>query len=301
MINQHMISRFKRVFDRIYYHPFHHSQGWRPLIRFFWWQVRCLVSKRDFHYTFTEHTRLVLRKGMTGATGNLYCGLIDFYEMGFLLHFLRPEDLFADVGANVGVYSILASGEKGAQSVAFEPVPETMDVFRENIRLNNLEGKIKALQMGIGAKSDSLHFHQDLGINNRVQESQGDSDLKVKVDSIDACFLDRPPTLLKIDVEGYEQEVIQGAKNTLADPGLQAIIIELIGLGRRYGWDENEIHKQILSYGFEPVAYDPLKRKIIKLETYGGENTIYVRDVHEAQDRVRRERKVLVGPGRRAL
>jgi hypothetical protein len=47
--------------------------------------------------------------GMTGATGNLYVGLHEFEEMAFLLHFLRPGDLFADVGANVGSYTILAA------------------------------------------------------------------------------------------------------------------------------------------------------------------------------------------------
>ena len=42
------------------------------------------------------------RKGMTGASGNIYFGLHEFEEMGFLLHFLREEDLFIDIGAYIG-------------------------------------------------------------------------------------------------------------------------------------------------------------------------------------------------------
>jgi len=43
-------------------------------------------------------------------------------DMGFLLHFLRKDDLFLDVGANIGSYTVLAGGAVGAKSISFEPV-----------------------------------------------------------------------------------------------------------------------------------------------------------------------------------
>ena len=55
-----------------------------------------------------------------GATGNLYVGLHEFEEMAFLLHFLRRGDLFADVDANVGSYTILAAVAVGTEAIAFE-------------------------------------------------------------------------------------------------------------------------------------------------------------------------------------
>ena len=60
---------------------------------------------------------------MYGATGNIYCGLHDFEEMSFLMHFLRAGDVFADVGVNVGAYSMLAASV-GARAIAFEPAGE---------------------------------------------------------------------------------------------------------------------------------------------------------------------------------
>jgi hypothetical protein len=56
-------------------------------------------------------------------TGNLYAGLHEFSEMGFLLHLLRQNDLFVDVGANLGSYTVLASAVCQARNIAFEPVP----------------------------------------------------------------------------------------------------------------------------------------------------------------------------------
>ena len=72
---------------------------------------------------------------MTGATGNIYAGLHEFADMAFTLHFLRPDDLFMDVGANVGSYTLLASGVCKARTISFEPYPETMAALRRNIDL----------------------------------------------------------------------------------------------------------------------------------------------------------------------
>ena len=57
---------------------------------------------------------------MTGATGNIYAGLHEFVDMAFCLHLLRSGDLFVDVGANIGSYTVLASKVAGANSVTLE-------------------------------------------------------------------------------------------------------------------------------------------------------------------------------------
>jgi hypothetical protein len=59
---------------------------------------------------FVGDTRLLVARGMRGATGNVYVGLHEFEEMAFALHALRPSSRFIDVGANVGSYTVLAAG-----------------------------------------------------------------------------------------------------------------------------------------------------------------------------------------------
>jgi len=68
-------------------------------------------------------TSQVIETGMTGATMNLYYGLHEAADMAFVLHALRPDDVFLDVGANVGTYSILVSGVAQARTTALEPIP----------------------------------------------------------------------------------------------------------------------------------------------------------------------------------
>ena len=58
-------------------------------------------------------------------TGNIYCGLVEFADMAFVLHVLRAGDLFVDIGANAGAYTLLASSVAGAKTTCFEPAPAT--------------------------------------------------------------------------------------------------------------------------------------------------------------------------------
>jgi hypothetical protein len=55
-----------------------------------------VVEQKTPEYQCTQNSKLLVWKGLTGATGNIYCGLHEFEDMAFLLHFLRPRDLSAD-------------------------------------------------------------------------------------------------------------------------------------------------------------------------------------------------------------
>lgn len=72
--------------------------------RFVRWQIESRL-KEDVTFDWIGDAKLVVGNGMTGATGNVYCCLNEFADMGFLLHLLRKGDLFIDVGANIGSYS----------------------------------------------------------------------------------------------------------------------------------------------------------------------------------------------------
>ncbi len=59
----------------------------------------------------------------------------------FLLHFLRCDDLFVDIGANIGSYTVLAGAVVGATCLAVKPIPSTYESLLDNIHLNRLEKK----------------------------------------------------------------------------------------------------------------------------------------------------------------
>lgn len=273
-------------------HPLAKRHKLKAFSRFFKWQISQMIHPHPVAYPFIGTTKLWVQKGMTGATGNIYTGLHDFEDMGFLLHFLRPEDLFIDIGANIGSYSILASGVTKASSISIEPIPQTFVALEKNISINGLLEKITALNIGLGSKKGTLLFTECYDTINHVvlnKDQQQDGKLiKVPVDSLDEIIIGKQvPVLLKIDVEGFEQEVINGANELFSNTVLKAIIIELNGSGGRYGYDESKIHEQLLEYGFSSYLYNPFNRSLEKVERFGNFNTIYLRDIDFIKNRLK--------------
>ena len=284
-----------KTLSYIYNHPFHSEKKTRGLLIFFKWQLNCLINPYPVVYNYTENSKLIIRKGLTGATGNIYCGLHEFDDMGFLLHFLRSSDLFIDVGANIGAYTILASAEINSRVIAIEPLPVTFNNLLENISINNVTKNVKALNIGLGSCKGKLSFTKSHDTLNHVATENEKDIIELEVQTLDSLCLKEIPLLIKIDVEGYESKVLEGAEKILKNDKLKAIIIELNGSGNRYGFDENKIHLDLIDKGFKPYSYNPKTRGFLKLETYGSHNTIYIRDLNYAKKRVRESRPIKIG------
>lgn len=286
------------IFNTLKYilnHPYNKHNKIAALSRFIKWQLVSRLVTYPMLYPLTENSLLVISKGQNAATANIYCGLMEFNDMGFLLHFLRSSDTFLDVGANVGVFSILASAEVGASAVSIEPIPKTYKILNKNISVNNLQNKVVTLNIGLGSEKGSLNFTESLDALNHVVFDSGKDTVNVQVDRLDDLPLKATPVLIKIDVEGYESDVLNGGEDLLNRNALKAIIIELNGSGKKYGYDDLQIHNSLLKKNFAPYAYDPYSRALIKLKTFGAHNTIYVRDLDFVIDRLKNGRLVTVG------
>lgn len=263
-------------------HPLIRDRKINALVRWLRWQIGSRVLGKPVAVPFVNDTRLLVKPGMTGATGNIYCGLHEFEDMAFVLHFLRPGDLFVDIGANIGSYTILASAT-GANTISFEPVPTTFEAFLDNLHLNRLESRVDARNQAVGRSSGKLEMIADRDTTNqalRTGDRYTGKTIHAPVVTLDDALKGTVPKLIKIDVEGFETEVLAGAAETLANPDLQAVIMELNGSGARYGFDEENLHQHMMSTGFKPCRYAPDTRRVIDLDdqrsTSG--NTLYLRN-----------------------
>lgn len=288
--------RLFRALKFIFIHPFNSDNKINAIINFFKWQLSCLLNPYPIIYNFTENSKLIITKGLAGATGNLYCGLMEYNEMGFLLHFLKPADTFVDIGANIGSYTILASSQVKANSISIEPLQETFKKLIDNILINKVEQNVKAFNIGLGSEIGKIHFTQSLDTINHVATKEEIDTIEVKIDTLDNLLMNEQcPSLIKIDVEGYENEVINGAEKTLENQSLKAIIIELNGSGSRYGYDDENIHLKLLQYGFKPYCYNPKGKQLKALKTFGNHNTLYLRDVNFIEERIKSSKRIKVG------
>jgi FkbM family methyltransferase len=274
-----------RTLSFIANHPLNRERKAQSLLRFAKWQVGSRLVGGKTINNWINGTRLIAYPGEAGATGNIYCGLHEFADMAYVLHVVTKDDLFVDVGANIGAYTVLACGAKGARGLCFEPVPMTYQRLNDNLRLNNLTERVVAMNIGVADIDGDLAFSTDADTTNRiVSDRQYDGDIvKVPVRTLDSVVADASPAVIKIDVEGYEYPVVVGARKTLANPSLHSVIMELNGSGAQYGYDEASIMTSMDQHGFAPYAYDPFLRKLAPIDNIDNRdstegNLIFVRD-----------------------
>ncbi|MEB2314371.1 MAG: FkbM family methyltransferase [Sorangiineae bacterium] len=288
-----------RVLRSIATHPLNRGHELRAVARFAKWQLGTRLVPGAIIFDWVNGARFRVSRGETGLTGNVYMGLHEFPDMGFLLHFLRPEDLFVDVGANAGSYTLLAAAAIGARAVAFEPIPSTYGRLVDNLRLNHLEQRVTALNQGVGDLRGKLRFTADRDtVNHALAAGEEHANtLEVEVTTLDEALAEESPALMKIDVEGFETPALAGAHALLARPSLRAIILELNGSGSRYGYDDADIVRTLASHGFETFSYEPFTRRLRSLDGKNCDsgNTLFIRDESFVNQRVKSAPRITVG------
>lgn len=159
--------------------------------------------------------------------------------------------------------------------------------------------------MGIGKEKGVLKFTAGLDTVNHVvsDTEQIANTVEVPICSLNDLLESQEPILIKIDVEGFETNVIAGADNVLSRTSLLAVIMELNGSGERYGFNEVELHKKMLSFGFKTYTYFPFDRQLVSLDeaTSTSGNTLYVRNVDEVASRLKSAQQYWITNAARAV
>lgn len=280
-----------------YNHPLNKKRKIRSIFKYFLLGVRMRIYKNKmFVYSYIQNTKLLVGRKSTSSMLQYFNALNDFEEMSLLLHFLRDDDVFVDVGANIGVYSILASGVCDAKSIAFEPSRDAIEMLTSNIKINNLENKIKVINYAVGKEKGIVKFSKGLDAVNRVirDEDKNIDYLEIKQDTLDNLLKDDFPSLMKIDVEGYELNVIKGANAILKNEKLKIILIETNGLSKKYQINESEIFSELKKYNFEAYQYLPLDRTLQKIEQFKNNNTIFIRDIEYVINRIEKSKEIKI-------
>jgi FkbM family methyltransferase len=260
-----LISALKLILS----HPLNRGRPLSTLGRFGAWQIASRL-RTEIEFEWIEGTKLIVSRGMTGATGNIYCGLHEFVEMAFLLHLLRPNDLFLDVGANIGSYTMLAASVCRARAIAFEPDPDAVRALRRNITINDLSALVDVQEAALGAAHGQIAFTAGLDTMNRVAGPEDRSVQIVPIRRLDDIPGAETPTLIKMDVEGFEEEVLSGASHVLRSPSLLAVQSELCS---------PMVRDTLESFGFKQRFYDPFTRSL-RPTPFGfrTSNALFIRD-----------------------
>lgn len=163
-------------------------------------------------------------------------GPYEQFQAQILFTLGKSADNFLDIGANMGFYSLaLATLNPNLNVQSFEPQPRTYSYFATNVSLNKLESQVKVFNCGLGSKEDNLKMYIPAftgsggGSFANLHMEEGDAEeVLVPVKTLDTLVQSNSNIdLIKIDVEGFEFEVVEGGLE-LIKSGKPTIVIELL-------------------------------------------------------------------------
>lgn len=207
---------------------------WKALLgvfkikRFFagWFSEQQLDFKEKSLYIYTNNIREYKTRANSCKKEPETCG--------WLKKVSGPNEILYDIGANIGSYSLIAAS-LGTKVYAFEPSPENYSTLHKNSRLNSLSHLIVPLPFVLGSKNSEEEFSaHEVTSGATATFKSGNIDERtreflpmMKLDSVIEMFQISKPTIMKIDVDGAELEVLKGAAETLSDKSLKSILIEV--------------------------------------------------------------------------
>ena len=188
--------------------------------------------------------------------------------------YVKPGDVFYDIGANTGLYSLLAAKRPNghAEVYSFEPESQNYASLNQNVYLNGLSDNVKTfcLALSDASRIDSFYVHRYMFAGASIHQFGSATNhmgnpfspvhqqgmMGVSLD--DLCFKYGLafPAHIKIDVDGHEFAVIDGANKVLRDPRLQTVLIEITETPSRMG-DIEDIFAKFRAGGFSLLKKAP--------------------------------------------
>jgi FkbM family methyltransferase len=213
-------------------------------------------------------------------SSHIYCGAFEWEEREWLMSELKASDTFYDIGANIGLFTLLAS-EKCKNVIAFEPTGDTFRLLSENIALNFSPENVQL----INAAASDTNGTQDIYVLTNGKDAWNSMAVKpeegeYRIDQIKTVNVDQmvesgsipPPTVIKIDVEGWELHVLRGLENTI----LKYRPVMLIEFTQpnliAAGTSSQELGEYIRSKNYELFTYDPRYRKLRVVKNFDFEH-----------------------------
>jgi FkbM family methyltransferase len=198
--------------------------------------LRFMVVSRGLHRPMSvplgAHSSILVHGHETNAPKAVYHNPPNWPEMLVWQQRLRPGDLFVDVGGNIGIYTILAQ-DLGAATITFEPDRRNCSRILENLGRNGYFGEVH--NKAVSNSQGTVRFSQGLDSFNHLVLGDGPG-VDVATVTLDSVLGDRRVAGLKIDVEGAERLVLEGAQRALSEHRIALIQCE---------WSEHEVHRTL--------------------------------------------------------
>ena len=262
------------------------------IIRYSLLNIFLRFKTRPIIWNWINNIKYYLMIGDSCLISNCYFYIDDYEEISFMINYLDKDETFIDIGSNHGNYTLISSCIVGCKTISVEPVKSTFNRLKMNLNLNKVDNVILR-QVGISDRDGKLMFSNNLGERNKVIENKTDQSLEtVNVITLDKLLSGETDiSMIKIDVEGYEKQVLLGGIKSLQNKKLDVIQIELNNSNNYFGYDENETISILEDYGFKPYKYYPPNKELLKLNGKNTDrrDTLFIRDIERVRNKLNKK------------
>jgi FkbM family methyltransferase len=233
----------------------------------FLWNIQCLFSKKSiFRFSLADNSRFDYP--LKSAIGrSLFAEEFETGEIEFVREMLKPGDIFFDVGANAGLYTVIAARKVGESGhvYAFEPGERELKLLRHNIAINNLTN-VTIIESGVSDKKGKAQFgiSRDGAMNSLRQTNHPGQKIEewkaIEVTTLDDIIQElriKKVDFIKIDVEGAEKQVFSGSKKLLESEEKVIFLFEASDLNAvNFDYTVKDFLQEIISLGFFVCYFD---------------------------------------------
>lgn len=273
-----------KTLNYIWHHPNSQEHKLQSISKFIGWQFYKRVTNKAVDIELVDNVKLRCHPDSYSAASVLYCGLYDYNEMNFLLRYLRPSDSFLDIGANIGVYTILAASKIKQGSIhSFEVLPKNYQRLLENIELNHFS-QIKPYQIAISDRPGKVSLNLVDGDSMAfISENSAEKSFSVEANTIDNLLATENTdslTLAKIDIEGAELLALKGASKLLKSKRPKVWIMEINSTISNFSHGKDDVVSLLKASEYSLYKYDAKQNCLysIEIENHYDNNVLAIAD-----------------------
>jgi len=246
-------------------------------VGFFWGNRKINIQYNSFHSMWL-----------------MYNCWVDWVEFNLIKNYVSPGDTVADVGANMGYYSLWMSRFTGTTGkvIAFEPDAVNFKRLKNNISINHLSNNIEAVKKAVGNIDGNISFTTGMDGENHIAQNNNENITQVASVKPDSFFAEKNIehiVYMKIDVEGFELEVLRGSLNYLMQKKIEIIQLEINQTISNSGASVNELSGFLQMLSYTLCFYDVKSNQLQCLQDNQPiENYFAVFDLEKANEKLRK-------------
>lgn len=253
------INQLKKLLN----HPLNRNRKRETFLKIIWWKLNQVFFKIPAIIQITKSAKLICYPNSSYGSFVVYANFPEYEEMNFINKTITNGDLVIDVGANIGSESILAASKgKNVKVFAFEPTDSLIPLLKENIAINGFSKRVEIIQKAVSKKNGKIKFvlEAESEINHIASENIEDKNVKiVNCITLDTFVKEKGINyidFLKVDVEGAELFVFQGAKNCFRENKISIILFELNKKIADFGYKSKELIELLKNNNFFVFKFD---------------------------------------------